>query len=94
RTGKNYCAKALENLSKMKRNNLTERERLIITVLSQIKSAGYDMKKFMKLNAKQLEKLESDKPGLRWTPLSNEVIPLQNWIHHQLDKRKKLNKIS
>jgi tetratricopeptide (TPR) repeat protein len=94
RTGNNYCNKALENLSKMKKNNMTERERLIITVFNQIKSAGYDVKRFLTLNAKQLEKLESDSPALRWTPLSDEIIPVQNWIHNQVDKRKKLNKIS
>jgi tetratricopeptide (TPR) repeat protein len=94
RTGKGYCTQALVNLSKMKKTKLSDRERLIITVFSQIKSAGYDMKRFLTLNAKQLEKLESNSPGLRWVPLSDEVIPLQNWIHHQIDKRKKLNKIS
>ncbi|MFT4772458.1 MAG: hypothetical protein ACJAZC_000505 [Cryomorphaceae bacterium] len=94
RTGKNYCNKALENLSKMKKNNMTERERLIITVFNQIKSTGYDFQRFLTLNGKQLEKLESDSPSLRWTPLSDEIIPIQNWIHNQIDKRRKLNKIS
>ncbi|MCZ4409165.1 hypothetical protein O3Q51_10110 [Cryomorphaceae bacterium 1068] len=94
RTGKSHCAQALVNLSKMKKTKLSDRELLIITIFSQIKSAGYDMKRFLTLNAKQLERLESNRPGLRWVPLSDEVIPLQNWIHHQIDRRKKLNKIS
>ncbi len=94
RTGKNYCTKAIANLSKMKKTKLSERQKLIITIFTQIRSAGYDMKRFLTLNAKQVEKLESNNPNLRWVPLSDEVIPLQNWIHHQGDKRKKLNKIS
>jgi|GEM_PF-4846503 len=94
RTGKNYCNKALENLSKLKRNSLTDRERLIQSVFSQIKSADYDMKSFLSTHPKQVEKLESDRPGLSWVPLSDEIIPIQNWIHHKVDKRKKLNKIS
>lgn len=94
RTGKSYCKKALENLSKVKKNNLTDRERLIITVLNQLKAADYDVKSFLTSHPKQMEKLESDTPGLRWTPLSDEIIPIQNWLHHKIDKRKKLNKIA
>jgi tetratricopeptide (TPR) repeat protein len=92
RTGKNYCNKALENLSKIKRNNLTERERLINTVFGQIKSADYEIKSFLNAHPKQVQKLESDRLGLRWVALSDEIIPIQNWINHKVDKRKKLNK--
>lgn len=97
RTGKNYCEQAIENFSKMKKNNLTDREKLITTVFSQIKSAGkkgFDVKRFMSLNETQLEKLESNNTPFQWVPLSDEIIPVQNWIRHQHDKRKKLNKVS
>lgn len=93
-TGKNYCNTALANLSKMNRNSMKPREKLITNILNQIKSAGYDMNRFLSMSAKQMDKLESDSLNLRWAPLSDEIIPIQNWIHHQVDKRKSLNKPS
>jgi len=94
RTGDNYCTLALKNMSELKQNYLTDREKLIMTIFRQIKATKYDLKRFMTINANQLEKLESNKSDLRWKPLSDEVIPVENWIHHQLDKRKKLMNIS
>jgi hypothetical protein len=94
RLGDNYCTTALKNLQALSPNNLTEREKLIITVLSQIRAPKYNMKRFMMLNSQQLDKLESDSKELRWTPLSDEIVPVENWIRHQLDRRRNLTRIN
>jgi len=93
RIGKKYCNQAIDNLSKMSKTGLTQRENLIIRIFKQIRSVNYDLKKFAGINSQNLAKLEEPDSHYKWIPLSDEVIPIQNWIHHNLDKRKKLSKI-
>ncbi|MEM9051648.1 MAG: hypothetical protein AAGC47_06310 [Bacteroidota bacterium] len=92
--GSKYCQIAINNLSGLVRGRLTQREILIIKVLKRITASRFDMRDYKNKNSESFSMLESKETDVSWIPLSDEIVPLENWIRHTLDRRKKLSKVN
>jgi len=90
--GKTACQRALKNMKSLNKKELGPRHNLIQRSFQKIFEFGFNYKEFISRNPALMEKLESGKGETRWVPFTNEVMSVHAWIHHQMDRRKKLFK--
>ena len=89
-----YCQEALNNIGKLVKGRLNPREIHIIRILKNVARSKFNISQFLEKYEDQFRALAAKGTELSWIPLSDEIIPLENWIAHSVDRRKKLTKIN